>query len=179
LAASVRRPRHCALFPAAVDNVLVDASTMLDARTTAASLASMHAGSTVRIHLLAISQPPTGYAGSHLRGVDLKRVRDEEARGVLAPLAAALDASGTPYRAHVQFGPWLETIARHVRDLGCRRVVVGSNPNRLFSNALLRHDRWRIASFLRRSRLEARVTCVDEPAVRKGTVVPGAVAHHP
>ena len=136
-------------FPAGVRNVLVVAGRLLDPRATAAMLGTLHARETVRIHLLAIAPSPSGYARSFLGGVDAAAVQEDIARANLAPLCEALDAAGTPYRVHVASGRWLETIERHARDLGCARVIVGDNPRRLLHRLLLRHDRWRLDSFLR------------------------------
>ncbi|HTD03376.1 universal stress protein [Undibacterium sp.] len=136
-------------FPSGVKNVLVVAGRLLDPRATASMLAAMHARETVRIHLLAIEPRPSGYAGSFLGDCDVESVQENAAHGRLASLRAALDASGTPYRAHVAAGAWLETIARYARELGCTRVIVGDNPQRLLHRLVLRHDRWRIESFLR------------------------------
>ncbi|MFZ3321530.1 MAG: universal stress protein [Usitatibacter sp.] len=138
-----------AQFPSGVRNVLVVAGRLLDARATASMLADMHARETVRIHLLAVEPRPSGYAGSFLGDCDVAGAQENAAQGRLASLRAALDASGTPYRVHVATGNWLETIARHARDLGCTRVIVGDNPRHLLHRLVLRHDRWRIESFLR------------------------------
>ncbi len=142
-------PRHAAHFPPGTKNVLVVASTMLDAQATGAQLAALHAREPVRIHLLAIESPLTGNARSHLAHVDVRGLRRAEALSMLAPLQAALDAAGTPYRTHIASGPWLETIARYARDVDCSTVIVGDNERDLFSHLLLRHDRWRIAARLR------------------------------
>ena len=138
-----------ARFPAGVRNVLVLAGRLLDARATAAMLGALHSSETVRIHLLAVEPRASRYAGSFLNGIDRDSAHERAARERLEPLCAALDASGTPYRMHVATGPWLDTIARHARELGCTDVVVGDNPHSLLHRLVLRHDRWRIASYLR------------------------------
>ena len=136
-------------FPAGVRNVLVVAGRLLDARATAAMLGAMHAREAVRIHVLAVAPDPSGYAGSFLGAVDAGAAGRDLASGQAAPLCEALDAAGTPYRMHVAQGRWLEAIERHARELGCARVIVGDNPRRLLNRLVLRHDRWRIESFLR------------------------------
>ena len=138
-----------ASFPAGVRNVLVVAGRLLDARATAAMLVDLHANETVRIHLLAIEPRASAYAGAFLDGIDRSRSHELAARERLEPLCAALDASGTPYRMHVATGPWLDTIAQHARDLGGAQVIVGDNPHSLVNRLVLRHDRWRIESYLR------------------------------
>lgn len=140
---------HIAHFPADVRNVLVVASGLLDAGATASLLAAMHSRESVRIHLLAIESRPTGYAGSFLRTVDVGKIQEGVAHRHVAPLCDALDASGVPYRLHVAAGAWLEAIGHHARELGCTRVIVGDNPHRALHRLVLRHDRWRIESYLR------------------------------
>jgi hypothetical protein len=162
-----------------VENVLVVASPMLDPPATAAALAAMHARAAVRIHLLAIQQLPSGHAASFLRAIDMKKVREAEAIELLAPLVAALDAGGTPYRVHSATGAWLGTIARHVRDLGCRKVVIGDNRRGVWPGLLLRHDQWRIRSYLRRSGFAADVVRLDEVSLRRRASMSRAVAEHP
>jgi nucleotide-binding universal stress UspA family protein len=137
------------LFPSGVRNVLVVAGRLLDPESTAAMLCELHSRETVRIHLLAIEPRATSYAGSFLDGIDRESVHESAARARLEPLCAALDAAGTPYRTHVVTGPWLDTIAQYAHELGCASVVVGDNPHRLLNRLVLRHDRWRIQSFLR------------------------------
>jgi Universal stress protein family len=140
---------HLAHFPADVRNVLVVASGLLDARATAALLSAMHSRESVRIHLLAIESKPTGYARSFLEKVDVDRIQRGNAHRHIAPLSEALHAAGVPHRVHVATGPWLDVIERHARELGCTQVVVGENPNRTLHRLVLRHDRWRIESYLR------------------------------
>ncbi len=140
---------HIAHFPADVRNVLVVAGGLLDARATAAQLASMSTRESVRIHLLAIEPRPSGYARSFLETLDIGKVQDGEAHRHAAPLCEALDAQGIAYRLHVATGPWLESIETYARELGCSRVIVGDNPDRALCRLVLRHDRWRIASYLR------------------------------
>jgi nucleotide-binding universal stress UspA family protein len=140
---------HLAHFPSDVRNVLVVTSALLDAQATAAALSAMHSSEPVRIHLLAVESKPTGYARSFLERVDIERVQDGEAHRHAAPLCEALEDSGVPYRVHVARGPWLESIERYARELGCTRVVVGDNPQRSLYRLVLRHDRWRIESYLR------------------------------
>ncbi|HEY2629673.1 MAG TPA: universal stress protein, partial [Usitatibacter sp.] len=130
-------------------NVLVVAGRLLDARATATTLAALHSKENVRIHLLAVQPRPSGYAASFLEGYDLEGA----AREPLAALRAELDALAVPHRMHVATGPWLDTIARHARELNCAQVIVGDNPHRMLNRLVLRHDRWRIASFLRNASL--------------------------
>ncbi|HLX22571.1 MAG TPA: universal stress protein [Usitatibacter sp.] len=134
-----------ALFPAGVRNVLVVAGRLLDAHATATMLSALHSRESVRIHLLAVQPCPSGYAASFLDGYDLESAAHEQ----LAALRAELDALQTPYRTHISTGPWLDTIARYARELNCPEVIVGDNPNSVLNRLVLRHDRWRIASFLR------------------------------
>ncbi len=134
-----------ALFPAGVRNVLVVTGRLLDARATATMLSDLHSRESVRIHLLAVQPRPSGYAASFLDGYDL----ESAAREQLVALRSELDALATPYRTHVTTGPWLETIARYAHELNCPQVIVGDNPHRMINRLVLRHDRWRIASFLR------------------------------
>ena len=143
---------HIAHFPAEVRNVLVVAGALLDPRATASMLCAIHSRENVRIHLLAIESKLTGYARSFLESVDVGRIQVSEAQRHVAPLGKALQAAGVPYRAHVAAGPWLETIESYARELGCTRVLVGDNPNRALHRLVLRHDRWRIESYLRGQR---------------------------
>ena len=154
---------HIAHFPADVSNVLVVASGLLDAAATAASLASMHARETVRIHVLAIESKPTGYARSFLRRVDVEKVQDGEAHRHVAPLCDALDARRVPYRVHVATGAWLESIEHYARELGCTRVMVGDDPHRALHRLVLRHDRWRIESYLRGQGLRCAALTTSRP----------------
>ncbi|HUL57559.1 MAG TPA: universal stress protein, partial [Usitatibacter sp.] len=164
-------------FPAGVRNVLVVAGGLLDARATAAMLGAMHARESVRIHLLAIAPGPSGYAGSLLGGIDIAAALEDAARAKAAPLCEALDAARTPYRLHLAAGRWLETIERHARDLGCARVIVGDNPRRLLHRLVLRHDRWRIESFLRGQGVRCAVIH-REGAARRGRVAIARNASH-
>jgi hypothetical protein len=136
------------LFPAGVRNVLVVAGRLLDAQATASMLGELHSRETVRIHLLAVEPLTSRYAGSFLDGIDRTGAHESAARERLAPLCAALDESGTPYRVHVATGPWLDTIANYAHELNCAQVIVGDNPHSLVNRLVLRHDRWRIQSFL-------------------------------
>ena len=149
--AAIAPRTHLAHFPAAVKNVLVIVSELQDARATASILAAIHARESVRLHLLALETPPSGYARSFLGGVDFHKVQRDSGLTTLAPLRAELDAARIPYRFHVEIGPWLATIARYSRDIDCVRIVVGDNPGSIVRKLALRHDCWRIKSFLRRS----------------------------
>jgi len=170
--------RHAARFPAGVANVLVVASAMQDARSTAALLGAIHGREAVRIHLLAIRQPATGYARSFLGSMDVEKLQDGAAREGLQPLRDALDAAGTPYRIHIEGGPWLETIVRCARELGCTRIVVGDNPRQPMHGLVLRHDRWRIQSFLRGESIECAVIN-REPEARAPRLALGPNTSHP
>jgi nucleotide-binding universal stress UspA family protein len=154
---------HLAHFPADVGNVLVVTGALLDARATAAALAAMHSRETVRIHLLAVESRPTGYARTFLKTVDIGKVQDIEAHRHVGPLCQALDDAGVPYRLHVAAGAWLPAIEHHARELGCTRVVVGSNPHHVLQRLVLRHDRWRIASYLRGQGLACATLNVSHP----------------
>lgn len=169
---------HTAHFPAEAKSVLVISSPMLDARTTAAILGALHARETTRIHVLAVLPRPTGYAKSFLGAIDVKDVQERRARKTLEPLRAALEAAGTPFRVHIESGLWLETICRYARELGCSRVVVGDNPHHALRRLVLRHDCWRIESFLR----DAGVQCAvvhGEAQARRPAVSLGRNASHP
>ena len=165
-------------FPAGVRNVLVVAGRLLDARATAEMLGAMHVRESVRIHLLAIAPRPSGYAASLLGGIDLSAAQQDIARAEVAALCEALDRAGTPYRVHLAPGPWLEAIERHARELGCARVVVGDNPRRLLARLVLRHDRWRIESFLRGRGLRCSVVH-REAAPQHRPLALGGNASHP
>jgi hypothetical protein len=154
---------HIAHFPADVRNVLVVAGGLLDADATASLLAAMHSRESMRIHLLAIESRPTGYARSFLRTIDVPKIQDGVAHRHVAPLCDALDALGVAYRLHVATGPWLEAIEHHARELGCTRVVVGDNPHRTLYRLVLRHDRWRIESYLRGQGLDCAAHLASHP----------------
>ncbi len=149
--AAISPRTHLAHFPAAVKNVLVIVSELQDPRATAAILATMHARESVRLHLLAMETPPSGYARSFLGAVDLRTLQHGIGLKTLAPLRSELDAAQVPYRFHVEIGPWLATIARYAADIGCTRIVLGDNPASIVRKLALRHDCWRIKSYLRRS----------------------------
>jgi len=149
--ATIAPPLHAAHFPASLASILVIASGAQDARATAAGVIAMHARYGARIHLLAIQAPPSGYARNFLGSIDMRRVQHADGLEALAPLRARLDAAGVAYRFHVEVGAWFPTIARIARDVNCSRIVVGENPKSLLASLALRHDRWRIASLLRKA----------------------------
>jgi nucleotide-binding universal stress UspA family protein len=163
MAATATR-NHAAQFPAAVKNVLVVVCGLQDARATARILAGMHAREAIRIHLLAVETPPSGYARFFLRDVDYRKVQEAEGLEKLAPLRGELEAAGIPYRFHVEIGPWLATISRFSREIGCARIVVGTNPGHAFRDLLLWHDCWRIRSHLRRAGSDCPVVRREERA---------------
>ena len=152
---------HLAYFPADVTNVLVVASALLDATSTAGALRAMHAREALRIHVLAIEPRPTGYARTFLGQVDVEGIQDARAHQHAQPLCDALDAAGIPFRMHVVAGGWLDSIEHHARELGCTLIVVGDNPHHWLRRLVLRHDRWRIGSFLRGQGLGCRVEAVS------------------
>ena len=131
---------HIAHFPVMVKNVLVVVSDMQDPRATAATLASMAARGTIRIHLLSIQSPPSSHAGFFLRSIAFRKVQRQAAFEALGPLRVELDSLGVAYRIHVAMSPWLPTIARYARDIGCASVLVGDNPRHLLRRLVLRHD---------------------------------------
>jgi nucleotide-binding universal stress UspA family protein len=149
--AAIVQQSHLAHFPAAVRNILVIVSGLQDPRATAANLAAMHARDAIRIHLLAIETPPSGYARSFLGAVDFRKLKHDDGLKALAPLRAALDAAGIPYRFHIEIGRWLDTISHYAREIGCARIVVGDNPHGAWRNLVLWHDCRRIKAFLRQS----------------------------
>jgi hypothetical protein len=149
--ATIAQPLHAAHFPASLTSILVIASAAQDARATAATVIAMHARYGARIHLLAIQAPPSGYARNFLGSIDLRKIQHADGLEALAPLRARLDAAGVAYRFHVEIGAWFPSIARIAQDINCSRIVVGENPKSLLGNLALRHDRWRIASLLRKA----------------------------
>jgi hypothetical protein len=153
---------HAAHFPATVKNVLAVASGLQDPRATARILSRLHAREAIRIHLLAVEIPPSGYARFFLGDIDFRKVLRADGLNALAPLRSELDAAGIPYRFHVEIGRWLATIARFSREIACARIVVGDNPRRPLYNLLLRHDCWRIRSYLQRSGHDCAVVQGDE-----------------
>jgi nucleotide-binding universal stress UspA family protein len=163
---------HAARFPSAVSNVLVIASALQDARATALALEKMKARESIRIHILAVESPPSGYARHFLRGIDLRALQEAEGLKTLAALRAELDALGIACNFHVEIGPWLATIARFAREISCARVVVGENPGHPLANLLLRHDCWRIGSFLRRSGQDCPVVRREEPTLTARAPLP-------
>jgi hypothetical protein len=142
---------HVAHFPAQVKNVLVIVSELQDPGATAVTLAAMHAREAIGIHLLAIETSPSRYARSFLTKIDLRKVQQADALKSLIPLRAQLDAAGIPYKFHLEVGRWLDLISQYARDIGCVRIVVGDNPHHWLRNLVLRHDCWRIRSFLRQA----------------------------
>jgi nucleotide-binding universal stress UspA family protein len=163
MAATAAR-NHAAQFPAAVKNVLVVVCGLEDARATARILSGMHAREAIRIHLLAVETPPSGYARFFLRDIDYRKVQEAEGLLSLAAVRGELEAAGIPYRFHVEIGPWLATISRFSREIGCARIVVGANPGNAFRDLLLWHDCWRIGFHLRRAGSDCPVVRHDEPA---------------
>src|SRR5258708_1444681 len=155
---------HAAHFPPLVKTILVIVNGFQDRRATSAALAAMHAREAMRIHLLAIETPPSRYAKFFLSGIDLPRVQRDDALKALVPLRAQLDAAGIPYKFHVEFGRWLDTISRVAREIACARVVVGDNPHHPLRNLVLRHDCWRIRSFLRQPGRDFPLGQPEEPA---------------
>jgi hypothetical protein len=138
------RSGFTAQFPSEVRNVLVVANGLQAVAALAATLRELVASEGVRVHVLSVQQRPTGYAMSHLRGIDVEAVQRADGEQALAPLCAALDARGVQHTRHVEIGAWLETIARFAADRCCRRIFVGDNRRNPFKDALLRHDCARI-----------------------------------
>jgi len=126
----------------------------------------------------AVQCPPTGYAGSYLRAIDVNKVLDDLGRQRMASLCAELDALGVAHRTHVEIGPWAEGIARLARDLGCGRVLLGTNPRRALGDAALRFDLWLLRGALRRNGCECTVMRGDESGSAADRPV-GAVPHLP
>jgi hypothetical protein len=96
--------RHASHFPAGTRGVLVVANPSQDPRATARLVAAMHARDPVRIHVAAVQCPPTGYAGSYLRAIDVNKVLHDLGRQRMASLCAELDALGIAHRTHVEIG---------------------------------------------------------------------------
>ncbi|MGZ5041755.1 MAG: universal stress protein [Usitatibacter sp.] len=170
---------HAAHFPAAVKNVLVVASTSHDAGATARIVARMQARESIRVHVLAVQVPPSGYARHFLRDIDLRGVLEAEGARALEPLRDALEAAGVPCRLHVEIGAWLPTISRFAREISCARIVLGENPGHAWRTLLLRHDAWRLRLLLRRSGNDCAVTRGDEPVAVGPRPVPREQASRP
>lgn len=149
--AALPAPAYLALFPATVRNVLVVVNGLQDHRAIARRLARMHDEAPMRIHLLAVEPAPTGHAMAFLKGVDVKRVLQEDGLTRMRALRELLDAARVPYRHHVEVGRWEETIARFAQEHFCRSIVMGENRASVLRNLILRHDAWRIRSRLGRS----------------------------
>jgi hypothetical protein len=162
-----------------VSNVLVVVNDLQDCDALAAELASLHARQVVRIYLLAVQVPPTGHASSFLRGVDLKRSLRQQGLRALRPLRERLDADGTPYRHHVEIGPWLDVIGEFAIARGCRRVLIGDNRASALRNLVLRHDRWKIAAHLGREGLACAVMQLVDTAVPVRASIGPAVRERP
>ena len=173
---AIAQPTHAAYFPPLVKNILVIVNMFQDPRATSAVLAAMHARAAMRIHLLAIETPPSGYARFFLSAIDLRKVQHNDALKALAPLRAELDAAGIPYKFHVEFGRWLDTIARVAQEIGCAQVVVGDNPQHALRNLVLWHDCWRIRSFLRQSGRDCPVVQHEEAALEPQSRLPRQVS---
>jgi hypothetical protein len=170
--------RHASHFPAETRGVLVVANPSQDPRATARLVAAMHAREPVRIHVAAVQCPPTGYAASYLRAINVNKVLDDLGRQRMASLCAELDALGIAHRTHVEIGRWAEGITRLARDLGCGRVLIGTNPRRALSDAALRFDLWLLRGALRRDGCDCTVMRGDESSFA-GTRAVGAVPHLP
>jgi len=170
--------RHASHFPEGTRGVLVVANPSQDPRATARLVAAMHAREPVRIHVAAVQCPPTGYAGSYLRAIDVNKVLDDLGRQRMAPLCAELDALGIAHRTHVGIGRWADGIARLARDLGCGRVLLGTNPRRALGDAALRFDLWLLRGALRRNGCDCTVLRGDESSSAADRAV-GAVPHLP
>ena len=165
-----------AVFPVA--GVLVVANPSQDPRATARLVAAMHAREPVRVHVAAVQCKPTGYAGSYLRAIDVDKVLGDLGRQRMSSLCGELDALGVPYRTHVEVGPWADGIARLAADLGCGRVLIGTNARRPLSDAALRFDLWLVRGALRRSGSGCTVMRGDESTLAADPAV-GAVPHLP
>jgi hypothetical protein len=131
--------------------MLVLASPFQDPRATARAVVSMDAQECARIHVVAVQSPPTGHARMFLRGIQVRKLLNAASTELVRPLCSELDASGVRFDVIVEVGPWLPTIERLVRDLGCTRLIVGTNPGDFARDCMLRHDAWRIGSYLRSS----------------------------
>jgi len=170
--------RHAAHFPAESRGVLVVANRSQDPRATARLVAAMHARESVRVHVASVQVRPTGYAGRFLRSIDVRKLLEEQARESMASLCAELEALGVPHRTHVEIGPWLSGINRLARELGCARVLVGTNPRHAVRDIALRMDLWRIRGALRGQ--PCRVVRGDEAIARAAPGVrPGSAPDFP
>lgn len=159
--------------------MLVVAIRSQDPRATARLVAAMHAREAVRIHVATVQCPPTGYAGSFLRTINVSKVLHDLGRQSMASLCGELDALGVPHRAHIEIGPWAEGIGRLAGDLGCARVLIGANPRRALSDAALRFDLWLIRGALRRQGYACTVVRGDESIAQADPAAGGAVPHLP
>ena len=165
-------PAHEAHFPAALKSVLVIAGGLQDARATARVVARMQAREGVRVHILSICSPPTGHARFFLRGLDVRALQQAEGDEALGPLRAALEAEGVTFRAHVEIGAWLETVARFAREISCSRVLLGVNPSHPWRSLLLRHDAWRVGAALRAAGVNCPVARGDEASHAAASPMP-------
>ncbi len=156
--------------------MLVVANRSQDPRATARLVAAIHAREALRVHVAAVQCRPTGYAGSFLRSIDVRKALHDLGRQSMASLCVELDALGVPHRTHVEIGQWSDGVGRLARDLGCGRVLIGANPRRALSDAALRFDLWRVRRALRRLGCACAVVRGDESGMQADPAA-GAVPH--
>jgi nucleotide-binding universal stress UspA family protein len=83
----------------------------------------------VEVHLLSVQPGVSSHVSMFFGKGELHQIQHETGMEELAPAQALLNAAGVPHTAGVMVGRSAETIARAARELGCDRIVMGSEKN--------------------------------------------------
>jgi nucleotide-binding universal stress UspA family protein len=102
----------------------IDDAGKLDHAVRYAALCQGESRAPLQVHLLHVEAPFSRYVASKLPAGTLRRYHDEHSRAVLAPVAAAFDDAGIPFRTHTVVGDPVRCIVEHARDSGIDRIVL-------------------------------------------------------
>jgi nucleotide-binding universal stress UspA family protein len=80
----------------------------------------------VEVHLLNVQPVVSSHVAMFFCQGELHQIQHDAGLEELAPAQALLNAAGVPHTASVMVGRSAETIARAARELGCDRIVMGS-----------------------------------------------------
>ena len=90
----------------------------------------------VEVHLLSVQPGVSSHVSMFFGKGELHQLQHEAGLEDLAPAQALLSAAGVAHSASVMVGRSAETIAKVARDLGCDRIVMGSEKDGGFAGKM-------------------------------------------
>ncbi len=121
--------------------ILVPIDSANPARMTAAVAQALriYAQEPVTVHLLSVQPLVNGHVAMFFEAKELNELRLRAGTEDLAQAKALLESHKVPFQSSVCIGRSAETIARTARELGCDRIVMGSDkssglPGKLFGS---------------------------------------------